>query len=245
MKMTMKQIAEKYNLDKVKLNKAINILEEKDSFFYAMGGKMGSGKDTIGGLIKVRMINKGIKVDKLSYSNLMKDEVNQVVNMFNSKINLLDIANKLNTSESEIFNLLDILDGTNLTKRTKSTRQAIQYWSTEVRRKQDEDYWVNKMIEQVIDKVIDGKSVFISDVRYPVEVESITSIQGKVVKLDVPENIRVKRVWERDGREPSEEELNHASEKGLDDYKIKLTFNGNKEPYQLAEDITEFILGVK
>lgn len=226
MKLTVKELSKNYNLNQAELEYALEKIKNGKVILYAMSGKMGAGKDTLGDLICEDLENKGYDVMFASYSTPMKKEITEIIECLNSSECLHNIAEKFNTTVNEIIKLSNILNGNSIYERTDSSRRAIQYWGTDVRRKQKRNYWVNKLIQLTVEAINNNKSVYISDVRFVDEADSIIDLNGKIIRLDVPEKVRCERILKRDKINPTEEHLTHVSETGLDQYKFEIIFDG-------------------
>lgn len=122
---------------------------------------------------------------------------------------------------------LSRLQGIDLSKRhaDPNYRKLLQWYGTDIRRKQNKDYWVGKLIEDVLysnDDGLNGRIIpidIITDVRF----ENEYSVIKKIFPLtlfynltDLPENIN-KREQKRDTKAMNEEEKHHISETGLPD----------------------------
>lgn len=82
-------------------------------------------------------------------------------------------------------------------------RELLQHHGTDIRRKQDYDYWIKAMDEQITD----GDNVIIDDVRFPNEADFVKKREGILVRINpYPE-------WK------PEKHSDHISETALDDYK--------------------------
>lgn len=238
----IKKFAKKYNVDERKVSKAFARLKENRSVLYGMSGKMGSGKDTIGDLIKSSNELKEFKIVKTSYATPLRKEISDIARQVKFHKPLEIIAEDYNVTKKELINLLKFLDGKSIFDRTKGTRKAIQYWGTNVRRKQNPNYWVNKTVDLILDMIVDGKSVYVSDARFPNEVYAIYDLGGEVIRLDVPTSVRTDRIGFRDGAKPTMEALDHKSETGLDKFKFKHVFNGCVDPEELSKEIIKYII---
>lgn len=79
----------------------------------------------------------------------------------------------------------------------REIRSLLQWWGTELRRSQDEDYWVNKAAE-TIDGVWrefpNGALVVVTDVRFDNEAEMVRDLGGIVLEVIAPEETRRKRL---------------------------------------------------
>lgn len=220
----MNQIIEKYNLERDPAIRALSKLKEGSAILFAMSGKMGSGKDTIGDGISESFDE--VKFKKLSYSEPIRNEINDLVSDYNIGLSIDELSRLYDADKEEISNLINTIGKDSIYSRTSNSRKAVQYWGTDVRRKQDVNFWVKKLAMLIIEEVNKGKSVYISDVRFPNEADTIYDLYGKVIRLNVPEEIRVDRIFYRDGLKPTKSQLNHKTEIGLDNYSFKISFNG-------------------
>lgn len=122
---------------------------------------------------------------------------------------------------------LSELQGIDLSKRHADPhyRKLLQWYGTDVRRKQNKDYWVSKLIEDVLysnDDGLNGKIIpidIITDVRFENEYSVIRKIFPCTLfynLTDLPDNIN-KREQKRDTKAMNDEEKHHISEAGLPD----------------------------
>lgn len=135
--------------------------------------------------------------------------------------------------------------------KPKGYREILQYWGTQVRRKQKDSYWIEKLgqrIEELDAKYKKEKErlIFVvSDARFINELNYCADVlQAYMMYLDVPDDIQMKRLKNRDGFEPKKNVKNHVSETELvlwanqnEDNFIKLSSR-----YKTAELITKFQL---
>lgn len=84
-------------------------------------------------------------------------------------------------------------------------RALLQWWGTELRRSQDENYWVDKGMEMVREAAGYSALVVVTDVRFVNEANAITEAGGLVCEITADESIRRERLG---GRLPAA----HASE---------------------------------
>lgn len=233
-------------IDEKQLKLAMDKIKDGSVILYAMSGKMGAGKDTVGNKIFDTLKQKGFnKIEKVSYSTPMRKEMQDIVDFYWETKNLDNTAEKFNAKSEEIDKFLKLLNGQNVYERTPESRLAIQFWGTDVRRKQNPDYWVNKLIELIVNYLSNGVSVFVSDVRYEDEANSIIDLGGKIVRLETPENIRIERIIARDNLVPTHEQLNHRSEISLDNYSFEKIFDGCDDIEVLTEKSLNYILNKK
>jgi hypothetical protein len=133
--------------------------------------------------------------------------------------------------------------------KPKGYREILQYWGTHVRRKQKDSYWIEKLgqrIEELDAKYKKEKErlIFVvSDARFINELNYCADVlQAYMMYLDVPDDVRMKRLKKRDGFEPKKNVKNHVSETELvlwanrnEDKFVKLSSR-----YKTAELISEF-----
>lgn len=61
-------------------------------------------------------------------------------------------------------------------------RMGLQWWGTELRRTQDEEYWVKQLIQAI--RTSDCKLAVITDCRFPNEAETVRSMGGNVIRIE-------------------------------------------------------------
>lgn len=98
-------------------------------------------------------------------------------------------------------------------------RALLQWWGTDLRRKEDPDYWIKKMAGKLAPFVKGGHSddqaAVITDVRFPNEAEALQRLGGTIIKIWAPTAIRKGRL----GKLPEE----HASEVQSDHIEADIT----------------------
>lgn len=138
---------------------------------------------------------------------------------------------------------LSELQGIDLSKRHADPhyRKLLQWYGTDVRRKQNKDYWVSKLIEDVLysnDDGLNGKIIpidIITDVRFENEYSVIKKIFPCTLfynLTDLPDNIN-KREQKRDTKAMNDEEKHHISEAGLPD---NAPFDGVFDRSKMSDD---------
>ena len=129
------------------------------------------------------------------------------------------------------FEIEDILNGGDelpvLWKKpyADEVRRLLQWWGTDLRRKDDPDYWVKRTMErlektQILPAFTDAIPVF-TDVRFPNEANAIRAKGGLIVRVLAPIETREKRL----GTLPPE----HASETAMDDYYADMHITSTEE----------------
>lgn len=102
--------------------------------------------------------------------------------------------------------------------RTDLVRYALQKHGTNVRRAQDDRYWVRRTLAPAFGPLAEGTSVYFTDGRFPNEADAVRSVGGVVIRLDITEETQRQRLMSRDGLDINEDALRHESETALDAY---------------------------
>lgn len=242
MSLNAKEIHKKYEINLGEAKKTLFSVEKNKSVLFGISGKMGSGKDTIGNRISNSSNFKKYSIVQTSYASSIRREISEIVSEYKQGVSFEEISFLYNVEIKEANKLIDLLGESSIFERTSNSRLAIQYWGTDVRRKKNKNYWVNKTVQHIVETINSGKSVYVTDARFPNEVKAIEDLGGKVIRLDVPENVRIDRIIYRDGIKPTQEQLNHKTETALDDYKFKFILDGCDDPDLLAKKGSEYIL---
>lgn len=242
------KIAEQYEISQEIVQKAIENLSKGTSQFIAISGKIGAGKDTIAPLL---LNSYGIDENKAvqgSFAYALKEEVQVIIEILrnNPKTAAQQISEQMKVDEQDaeliVEWLQEAIEDTTLTSysRTVNIRKTLQYWATEIRRTQDENYWVKKAIKLSYENLADGKSVYMTDVRFPNEADAVLGAFGTVIRLNISPEVQQQRIMKRDGINVSENARNHSSETSLDDY---VKFNAivqvdDLSPEEIIKEIT-------
>jgi cytidylate kinase len=220
-------LADLYSIDTIMAAQAIENLQLGRVVLLAISGKLGSGKDSSAPLLMEAL---GVSLSQHEFfARPLKDEVQQVIDILASSETLQEGVLRLSATMGAKVNLMDVVAGylyrgvqageiTSSYQRTPEVRSALQFWGTEVRRAQDEDYWVKLAMKSTLALLASGVSVFVTDARFINEIEAILSVDGYAVRLDISQEVQKERIKARDGIIPSEEALNHKSELELDDF---------------------------
>ncbi len=159
-----------------------------------ISGKIGSGKSTLGEELGDLICAQGMKSRLASFGAEVKREA--------SKRFRFDIILAYSEEgKGQIVFHHDLPGG------AMSVRRILQWWGTDVRRKEDPDYWVKKL-GQSFDALpeTEGKVIIIDDIRLPNEAEFVRERAGFLV-----------RVQPYAGWKPGPY-ANHKSETALDNY---------------------------
>lgn len=215
------------------LEKTSELLKNKEIILFGISGKIASGKDTIGNLVSENLEKKGYKIKNTSFGYIIRNEVQTIVDSFNSgepiPYPIKDIK--------EVEILSEILGKKDVYERSEESRQALQYWGTEVRRKENSEYWIQQMEQFVLKQLQKGYSINVTDARFPNEVDLIINLGGHVSRLEVSEDIQKERVFKRDNIKISSLVLRHASERALDDYPFTSVYDGSLDKDELSKNI--------
>lgn len=202
---------------------------DRQALVLMVSGKMGAGKDTVAPPLMEALgfSNK----ENQSFAAPLKEEVSDVINDIkahhdeaNEELAIRVASNMSVPVDQALFAVStlrpDIEAGTVKTAydRTTASRTVLQFWGTQVRRAQDEDYWVRKAVQSVAKSLAQGVSVYVTDARFVNEADAVRQIDGVMVRLDVTEEEQALRIFSRDGIRISEDAKKHVSETALDDY---------------------------
>ena len=88
-------------------------------------------------------------------------------------------------------------------------RALMQNYGTDVRRDDDEFYWVDKWSTKVAKALIDGNSIVADDCRFLNEADAVKLINGKVIKIE---------------RSDITDSGSHRSETEMDDMEVDISF---------------------
>lgn len=208
----------------------------------AFAGPMASGKDTLATEI-AKHIEKPVIF--LSFGKALKDELNLLLSYLrqihktyrrtereklkrfivsNFKVNIETIDYLLDYTKPMFQSTPNFEVNTDY--KTKEIRYLLQYWGTEIRRKQNPNHWI-RLTEKDIQNAINLEQFpIVTDVRFVNEMKCIKNNQGFLIYLNISEKERMKRIKKRDGFMPSLEELRHSSElhyKEFHDYDLILS----------------------
>lgn len=214
---------------------AFERLSKGEVILLGVSGRMASGKDTIGPRV----------IDNLGYSHLafheffakaLKHEINQVIEAIRDSRTIQEAIDKVSRSMSvleeharvAVNKLWQEVKDENVTSaydRTATVRSILQYWGTDFRRKEDNDYWVKKTMKAMISQLAEGRSVFVTDARFENEVDALQRAGGYTIRLKVSRDVQIARLKSRDGIGPDLTALDHDSEKALDEYEALAKFS--------------------
>lgn len=220
-----KEVSDSYEISEELVEKALTNLRNGNSKLYVISGKIGSGKDTIAEIF----MDREEKPFHEFFARPLKIEVQEVFDIIRSSNNVDEAVSQMmeqmNIDEEKAVQeckyLYDeVRSNLELTAyiKTVNVRKALQYWGTEVRREQDDNYWVKRALVNVFEKLAEGCSVFVTDARFPNEMDAVVNCGGSPIRLDVSDEEQDRRVFGRDNVEMTQEARYHHSETALDDY---------------------------
>lgn len=217
-----------------------------------LSGKIASGKSTIAHLLASRPEVSPAEV--VPFSKELRKEVDSIIHIItltarqdDGKKLALAAAHDYATAsapkdavESVVDCLHDpVVNGevTSSKQRTPEVRRALQLWGTEVRRAQNEQYWVDAFLDSAFKSQV---STVCDDVRFPNEAKAILAQGFPVVRIEVPESVRTERLRGRDGVRV-DLASQHASETSLDDFDA-FTYVHHVQPSETPQDTASSIV---
>lgn len=197
-----------------------------------VSGKIASGKDYFASHLASELEKRGYKVYSTSMANALRTEADNILDRLreldvdghsaNALIKMLsDKFNIPREKASELYKRVEpIISEGNIDSHSRSPhiRSMLQYLGTDVRRKAEPDYWVDRMLATIRSQT-GTDFVTIPDIRFPNEANMVIKNGGYLYRMDTPENILAERRMSRDHITYTKEALNHPSETSLDDYK--------------------------
>lgn len=201
-----------------------------------MSGKMGAGKDTVAPLVMDLLRGYAGHDDStpdavhVSFSDALHTEVDRVMRIIMYSNHERDaasiISRTMNAPMDQALHMVNILwrpvhseSIISSRDRDTSTREAMQYWGTEVRRASDADYWVDIMRSRVRELMGEHRDVYITDARFPNEANLVHELNGMLIRLDVTPEEQARRIRKRDSITlNTTDEPVHPSETLIDDY---------------------------
>lgn len=121
----------------------------------------------------------------------------------------------------------------------RTGRQLLQQLG-QVVKELDRDFWVRWLLSDLEGQ--EGPFV-LDDLRFHFEADALEREGWVIVKVEAPEAVRRERYKALYGREPSEAEMNHASETGVDSVLANLTIDGTAYVNENADDILDLAVG--
>lgn len=212
--------------------------------FVVLSGKMASGKDSVA---PAWLDRHGFRDRTHHYYALpLKAETDAIIGTIRETIDgsligtgeaAARVAALHNMRLDQAAVLVDVLapliladPGLHSRKRPNGMRKALQFHGTDVRRAQDPDYWVRLALAPAIRSLANGQSVFLTDARFPNEIDAAAQLHATGIRLDISRETQAARLAARDGNTAPDPELFfHESETALDDYQgftVRVDNNG-------------------
>ena len=236
-----------------KLPHALNNLESGSVRLLAISGKKGSGKDTFTAALAAELTQPftmhafayALKsqaqdvFDIIGYFVERDYTEDMIVNHLIQKYTLWNIPYITKNMHELVQGVtIDIRNGItpDSYKRSPGAWRGLQLLGTDIRRRQDDNYWVKLTVSYAIEQLANGTSVYISDVRFPNEISSLEYFDAPTIRMHVSPEVQKERLLGRDGTMPSEEALMHPSEVSLDDYGFEVIVDNNGS-VSIAENV--------
>lgn len=249
-------VRELLKADKVALEalpQAVKNLEDGTVKLLAISGKKGSGKDTftaelgksLGKPFILHAFAYELKAQAQAMFNIIEilDEngytEDMIVNDLIQAYTLWSIPFITKNMHLFVQGILEDLNNgiePNSYKRSPGVWRGLQLLGTDIRRQQDDNYWVKKTVSFIVQKLATGCSVFVSDVRFVNEIKALEDLGAPTIRMDVTPEVQRERLIGRDGTVPSQEALMHPSEVSLDDYEFDIIVDNNGS-LSIAENV--------
>lgn len=209
-----------------------------------IAGKPGSGKNYLASLLQKTIGKKGYTSSETSYAKALKEDITLMLQMFRVGATDEALSFLMRTRPDEIHSLREILSEsiktptTNGWSKNEELRRALQYYGTDVRRAQDDKYWLKKVAHEV--ETVNTDYLFVTDVRFPNEANQVLGFNGVLIHLNLPDEIITRQTIQRDGVNYSSEALTHIAENALKDYN-KFTLVLETPTYDVETIFNEYI----
>jgi hypothetical protein len=191
-----------------------------------LSGRQGAGKDTVAPLVLERL---GIDAVQCRVSDAIKNEMDGIIAAVTGRDRAeaaAAVAAGFDLRDDHAAALVEILfDVTRdadhgLTGRTRTAeiRKALQYHGHEARWETHPNYWINACYANVVPHLAAGRSVYLTDGRFPGEIDMARALGMLTARLWISPEVQALRITGRDGAPPAPETLNHPGEALLDEY---------------------------
>lgn len=191
----------------------------KNKKVISFSGKIASGKDTLANALQMNLKKDlNVNFEIISFGYFLKDELKDFIDnlYFDERI----LSNIFQISIDDVKKCKEILyteENRDIKNKTNNIRKLLQYYGTNIRRKQDKNYWINRLIYYI--KNSKTNNFIITDSRFVNEIESLNIFDTFKIDLRISKDEQLRRITNRDGTILSLDELNHLSECELDGYK--------------------------
>lgn len=246
-----------YDTDLKETNLAFDRIKRGEVILIVFSGAMGAGKDTTGVEI-VKELGYSESGYHEFYSKALRAELDLIISAIRDSSTRLEAIDKASAATKALDGntriavelLWNDVKSSNVISaydRVQSVRNALQYWGTDFRRKEDCDYWVRKTAKNVISQLAAGRSVYVTDARYENEVDLIHRAGGVSVRLKVSREEQIERLINRDGKAPDLNALDHDSERSLDSYEElgKFSFIVDTDKLSREEVVEQVVVSVR
>jgi hypothetical protein len=156
-------------------------------YIIGISGKPGSQKFIYAFKIIQELRYHGYKTDVVSLAEPLYNEFNDIAKAIKTKTPEKEIIEQYRLGEKghELLQLLDLSKMGEVyeygySRRNETVRKGLTFLGSEIRRNQDEDYFVKKLYA----RTLQNDSVFgvLTDLRYPNEADYITANNGLTIK---------------------------------------------------------------
>ena len=191
-------------------------------------GRQGAGKDTIApAVLAACSIGNAMQC---RVSDPIKDEMNTIIDVVTAAASPAQaaalVAEAVDLRADHAAALVQILWSSTRTPahgltgrtRTAEIRLALQYHGHEARLETHPGYWVAACYRTLVPLLAQGHIVYLTDGRFPAEVETARNLGLFTVRLSVSREVQNERIRARDGHDPDPASLDHPGERILDDY---------------------------
>lgn len=228
------------------IKQALSNLAGHTACWVVVSGKMGSGKDTVAPLVPPAL--GYTDVERVGYSDPMKAEYQTIIDMFGEAPYYIDLEQEVTSplvtqlgykpqhaaaAAELVLGVLQSAPGkVGGWDRTNANRLVLQNIGADWRTEDDEAYWSKRVTVTCLEKIADGTSVYLTGGRFEPDVAIPQAMGAKIIRLDVSQEVQLKRLLDRDGVVPTEEELSHPGEVALDEWShfdVRIDNNGTLE----------------
>lgn len=224
---------------------AVKRIQSGETKIVAVSGKKGSGKDSISEALakktgKTYLITSFAKALKNTAQELFDRTIylhaehgytdDMIVNDLIQRNQLEEVPYITQSMHSLVQGILeDHANGIvpNSWKRSPGAWRGLQLWGTEIRRRQDDLYWVKKTVAEMLQECLTKDYVFVADARFFNEIKAMETLGATTIRMNVSPEVQKVRLTSRDGSSPSPEALSHPSETELDNYEFQYSINND------------------
>lgn len=208
-------------------------------------GKIASGKSTTSQEVMNKLVGKG-NYKKISFADALRSEVQELLNhAYNNTLDYdyFDYTVSGDDRDKIIKISQQAIEDNNgelplSTSRLPAVRELMQYWGTSVRRKNNNNYWIDKTRDKIRELHLAKYHVVIDDTRFYNEATFIINqLNSLLIRLDVNKENQKKRIQSRFKNQPevlSQINLYHISETELDDFPF-FDIRVNNDEYNISE----------